>query len=780
MDKQRILHIVLTLLLSLSLCGGLVAASVFYIVSLNHSFRSEAYDSIREASNLGSDVLSQTIQKDMQMVASLSGLLSRFSGNEQAEEIQSFVWQFAEDSGFDEAVLAGTDGQAVAHDGTRFSVIGQESFEHCIRGKSGISDPFVSRIDAETIVMFYAPIYWNGAIAGMVDMSKPVRELQQVFSISFYHGAGYSYIINRQGERILTSGHPEADRSHTNLLSLLKEDNAGEEMRRVENDWNRGVSGTVCLRSGIQKKYIAYKPIEGTEDWLLVCVVPESAMISRFQTVLYGALFLCGILLMLFLIILILFRRGYKARMKLAYTDPVTGVQNWVGFQQALSRQFNGRAENHYVFVLLDLHRFREVNETIGYSEGNRLLRYIADEIGKATGRNELFSRIAGDKFAIMMKSRENGDVECRLTLLTQKITEFDITASLRQKMKIYYGLVPLDTIRMVELNWLPEMTKCAYAALRYAKQQEGWKRHRAGEEKKLLYAVYDETMMQREDLEQRLEREMAEALEDGQFEVCLQSKIHLRTGRTVGAEALIRWRHPELGAISPGIFIPLFERNHFIIQMDRYVYQTVCRTLRRWIDNGYKPLPVSVNVSRLHLYDDAFVDKLIALVETEQIPPEYLELEFTESLFADEIELFNSVLDRLRAYGFLLSMDDFGSGYSNLNLLKDIRVDVLKIDRECLRDIMVNPRGEKVLRGVMDMARSLGLQVVCEGIETQEQADKLQQIGCDIAQGYLFSRPTPVNEFEKAVFVSQSNDGHTYAGLKKERMEHQACQRMI
>ena len=773
MGKQRILHILLTLLLSLLLCGSLVTVSVFYIATLRKSLRNEAYDSVREAVRLGSDVLSRTIHKDMQIVNSLSGLLSRFSGNEQIDEILNFVSKYAGDNGFSEAVIADANGEAISKDGVRFSVKGQESFEHCMGGRNGISDPFTSKLNGKTIVAFYAPLYWNGEIVGTVDMSKPTDELQQAFSISFYQGAGYSYIIDRQGERILTYDHPEADRMNTNLLTLLHEDNAGEEMRRVEKEWDEGISGTACLRYGSQKKYIAYKPIEGTEDWLLVCVVPESALMSRFQTVLYGALLLCTILLVLFLIIMILYRRGYKAKMKMAYTDPVTGASNWGGFQQAILRQFNGSPESRFTFVLLDLHRFREVNETIGYSEANRLLRYIADEIDRATGRNELFSRIAGDKFAIMMESREEGDIECRLTLLTQKITEFDITASLHRKMKIYYGLVRLDTIQTLEQDWLREATKCAYAALRYAKQQDDWERNRARAEKKLLYAVYDDTMMQREDLEHRLEREMADALESGQFEVYLQPKVHLHTGQTVGAEALIRWRHPELGLISPGIFIPLFERNHFIIQMDRYVYRMVCRTLRRWIDTGYKPLPISVNVSRLHLYDDGFVDKLIALVEEEHISPEYLELEFTESLFADEMELFNSVLDRLSAHGFLLSMDDFGSGYSNLNLLKDIRVDVLKMDREFLRDIMVNPRGEKVLRGVMDIARRLSLQVVCEGIETQEQADKLKQIGCDIAQGFWFARPMPMNEFEKTAHMLQSDDYNSDVYVQEERVEH-------
>lgn len=772
MGKQRMLHILLTLLLSLLLCGSLLTASAFYIVTLRRSVRNEAYDSIREASRLGSDVLSRTIQKDMQIVNSLSGLLSRFSGDEHTDDVWNYVSQYAYDNGFSEAVIADTNGQAISHDGTRFSVKGQESFEHCMDGGHGVSDPFTSKVNGKDIVAFYAPLYWDGEIVGMVDMSKPADELQQVFSISFYQDAGYSYIIDRQGGRILTSDHVEADRSNTNLLTLLREDNVGEEIRRVENEWNQGISGTACLRSGTQIKYIAYKPIEGTEDWLLVCVVPESALMNRFQTVLYGALFLCAILLALFLIIMILLRRGYKAKMKMAYTDPVTGALNWGGFQQAVSRQFNGPPENHFIFVLLDLHRFREVNETVGYSEANRLLCYIADEIGKATGKNELFSRIAGDKFAIMMENREEGDIECRLTLLTQKIIEFDITASLHRKMKVYFGLVRLNTIQEGEQDWLREATKSAYTALRYVKQQEDWERHRARAEKKLLYAVYDDTMMQREDLEHRLEREMADALEGGQFEVYLQPKVHLHTGRTVGAEALIRWRHPELGIISPGVFIPLFERNHFIIQMDRYVYQTVCSTLRRWIDSGFQPLPISVNVSRLHLYDDGFVDKLVALVEAEQIPPEYLELEFTESLFADEMELFNSVLDRLSTYGFLLSMDDFGSGYSNLNLLKDIRVDILKIDRGFLHDIMVNPRGEKVLLGVMDIARRLCLQVVCEGIETQEQADKLKQIGCDIAQGFWFARPMAVDEFEKTAHLLQSDDCNSDASFLKERVE--------
>ena len=230
-----------------------------------------------------------------------------------------------------------------------------------------------------------------------------------------------------------------------------------------------------------------------------------------------------------------------------------------------------------------------------------------------------------------------------------------------------------------------------------------------------------------------------------------LQPKYDMRTHTIIGAEALSRWHHPKDGILPPSDFIPLFERNGFIIQMDEYIWETACKTIRRWLDEGKKPITISVNVSRVHLHDPELCSKLISLVRKYDLPPHSIELEITESAYVDNPDALYDIMDKLQEAGFLFSMDDFGSGYSSLNALKDIPVDVVKIDLNFLqkarRGLQV---GRDILKGVIQMIQGIQLPVIAEGVENKEQADFLLNAGCVHAQGYYYAKPMSVSDFEQ------------------------------
>ena len=239
----------------------------------------------------------------------------------------------------------------------------------------------------------------------------------------------------------------------------------------------------------------------------------------------------------------------------------------------------------------------------------------------------------------------------------------------------------------------------------------------------------------------------MEEALEKRQFQMYLQPKYSISTEEMVGAEALVRWVHPERGIISPMEFIPLFEKNGFVIKMDQYIWEEACRVIREWIDKGIKPVPISVNVSRKHLKDQSFIDILNALIVKYQIPKQYLEIEITETIEEGEI---NKSVALLKENGYTLLMDDFGSGYSSLNMLKDTKFDVIKIDRGFLQDFIGSDRGQKIVEHTIKMTKSIGLDMVAEGVETKEQAVFLQNCGCDTAQGFYYAKPMTLEDFNK------------------------------
>ena len=242
----------------------------------------------------------------------------------------------------------------------------------------------------------------------------------------------------------------------------------------------------------------------------------------------------------------------------------------------------------------------------------------------------------------------------------------------------------------------------------------------------------------------------MNSALKNREFEVYFQPKHSLDDDRIIGAEALVRWNSPDKGMISPGAFIPIFEENGFIMKLDQYVWEETCRFIHEQMEAGVNIKPVSVNISRINIYNPELVDIFSHLITKYNIPSEMLELEFTESAYVDNPQLMLQIMEQLHALGFKIEMDDFGAGYSSLNMLKDVPVDVLKIDLNFLSKTSHPDKAFTIMSSVIRMAKWLGINSIVEGVETEEQVEALAQMGCQHFQGYYFCRPMPVDQFEK------------------------------
>ena len=255
--------------------------------------------------------------------------------------------------------------------------------------------------------------------------------------------------------------------------------------------------------------------------------------------------------------------------------------------------------------------------------------------------------------------------------------------------------------------------------------------------------------MYEKLEIESELEVDMVASLRNGEFIAYYQPKYDLKTGKIVGAEALVRWNHKDRGLISPGVFVPLFERNGFINYVDFAVYEQAMRMIKKRILNNEPIVPVSMNVSRRHIADKDFADKLDELVKKYKIPKEYIDMEITESIFSDDNKSAKDLVNDLRSRGYAVSMDDFGSGYSSLNLLRIMPIDTLKIDRAFIEDIETSKRSVNIVEEIIAMAKRIDMKTVCEGIETEGQRDILLSAGCDTAQGFYYSRPIPEDAFE-------------------------------
>ena len=423
-----------------------------------------------------------------------------------------------------------------------------------------------------------------------------------------------------------------------------------------------------------------------------------------------------------------------KSRMIIAERDSVTKLYTKIKFYQSTRQMLLEQQGESFAFLRIDIDRFKMINNFYGVQEGDKVLIAIAQELRRISGTFEHFryGRLDNDVFACCVPYKEE-NIELLVKALQIKLKQLNKDYNI----KISCGVYVIDDYNMD----ISEMYDRAFMAAKNCKGQfiEN-------------IAYYDDSMIENMRQEQFIINDVNKALEEEQFVVFLQPKINLQTDKPYGAEALVRWKHPEKGMIAPADFIPIYERNGIIGKLDQYMWRQVCKLLRRWIDEGLEPDPISVNVSRVNLYNPHLVEILKNLITEYQIPASLLNLELTESAFMEDQDLIMSTMSKLHKLGFKIMMDDFGSGFSSLNILKDMELDYLKIDMKFLDSQGFNGRGEKVLTSVIRMAKWLQLPAIVEGVETLEQVDFLKCIGCEYAQGFYFAKPMPVFEYEKYV----------------------------
>lgn len=422
-----------------------------------------------------------------------------------------------------------------------------------------------------------------------------------------------------------------------------------------------------------------------------------------------------------------------KSKVRFLEYDFLTGIYGQQKFYQATRELLDQRAGANFAFIHFDIDRFRIINTLYGSKEGDRLIHFVAGAICKvmtAYGRGT-YGRLGGDVFGMCVHYEDGAAI--------YHILE-GIRAEIRKHSVHYY----LETCAGIYLVDDPDMEVAAMhdnAEIAAAQCKGQYMVHDV---------LYTEEIGQKVLREQHIIDEMDAALAEQQFIVYFQPKYQLKKMAPYGAEALVRWKKPSGEIVLPNEFIPIFERNGFITKLDYYVWEKVCQFIDSELSQGRNPAPISVNVSRVNLYNPDFMDSLIDLIHRYHIPPHYLNLELTESVFSEDAELIQRAVNYLHDAGFTILMDDFGSGYSSLNILKDVDLDVLKIDMKFFSKGNTAEKGAKIIEAVIRMAESLDMMVIAEGVEEKHQVDFLNDLGCDYIQGYYFGRPMSQDQYEK------------------------------
>ncbi|MFI3231366.1 MAG: bifunctional diguanylate cyclase/phosphodiesterase [bacterium] len=432
------------------------------------------------------------------------------------------------------------------------------------------------------------------------------------------------------------------------------------------------------------------------------------------------------------------------------YKDSIEYISQ-VNSQDSLTKSllFNGFEEyyteyvqrNQYKYALcsIDIDKFKYVNSVFGYEVGDEVLKRVATVVRDFIDKEENFCRMNEDKFSIFLKYENEVQLHLKVRELAEKFENMRDCHFSEAKITIIGGVTIVN--KQMTLNSLLDQATIA--------RKSGKGSH------KNKFSFYNPTMDVNIRKEIQIEERVPHAMANGEFQPFLQPKFDLETKKICGAEALVRWITPT-GMIYPDEFIPLFERNGFIVTLDFIIYEKVMIYIRECLDKNLPVYPISVNVSRNHIKDKHFMDKFMHLIRKYNIPCEFLELEVTESVFVEDKVQLKHFIDSIKSESLKVSIDDFGTAYSSLQILTDINVDILKIDKGFLDNINTNTTEEHVvtkdeilIKNIINLAKELEFKVICEGVETNEQIELLKNIGCELGQGYVFAKPMPLSEYE-------------------------------
>lgn len=424
-------------------------------------------------------------------------------------------------------------------------------------------------------------------------------------------------------------------------------------------------------------------------------------------------------------------RRHEAMLSALAYQDERTGLWNLNGFERQARELLEKEQLCRYAVISLDMDSFTLVTEQYNRAVGYSLVAEIASALREVCGPGTVAGRVKSDHFLVLHPWNTRDDLEHFIDRLNRRNVRYE-EGELVIPARFNFGVSLLEDGD----REITAAIDCADIALHEVHSSSS----------RLVY--FNPELEHRLQLQRRMEDTMRDALAAGEFEVYYQPQVNIFSGALIGAEALVRWNSPKLGFLSPGDFIHLFEHNAFIHDLDLFVLEKVCQTVYGWLKRGLTPVPISVNQSRLHFEDQHYLERLKAILCRQQAPSELIKLEITESCNLGTLSVADTLAD-IRSMGLHILVDDFGSEYSSLPWIGSIPVDMLKLDRSFLLESNHADVSRTILRKVVETARELSISVICEGVETFDQAQFLLSIGCDLAQGYYYAKPMPLLDFE-------------------------------
>ena len=728
--------IVLALVFIICLFSLVRCRNLIYIAVEN-----QVYGSLKDVALQNEVMIERELNTTSNFLANIASLPQYTEADLNSEEtIKSLVNSLkitANAYGYKRMGIITPDGTAYCTDNRVSDLSHEDSYRYGIKGFPNISESITDTVgSAEAINVFSVPLFnrTDGTVKGVLFATHRTERLKQLLNVNSFDGKGYSYVTTGDGN-VITDSKQSPIYGAENVFDALTEVSPlnHETIAQVRASMDQGLSGSFSVTNdGI--RYVHYVPLKVDalhQSWYLYTIVPASALDQKYEIILYHMDRMLAIVFLSMAVLLFYYIWNYHKSaqhlFQIAYTDPLTKGDNYSSFLYKIKHK---SGIDGYM-VSLDLNEFKLINSICGARAGDRVLKSIWNIISSDLGENELAAHVRGDRYIMFLTSASREEIIERVKTINNQIIALPEQLNTIQ-IQPYFGIYKTSNLGDPEEG--------------YTRTIQAQRLVKGNTSKN--YAFYDEVDVSKLSDEKQLADSFEKAIENHEFEIWYQPKYYSADRSIAGAEAIVRWRKPDGHLIPPFRFIPLFEQNGMIITLDEYVFRAVCKQQKEWESAGHALFPVSINISRASLYYENIVQRYQEILAEYNIDAKYVPLEVTESATIDNSQVLE-IMKLFHDAGFPLYLDDFGAGYSSLATLNLMIFDTLKLDKS-LVDFIGNDNGEKLLSYTIQLAKSLGMKITAEGVELEEQVAFLQNLNCDEIQGYFFSKPLPLTDFEK------------------------------
>lgn len=714
----------------------LILVAFFYIYSIQDLLFREVELNLEEISTQFSQKVEQQMHSNMDIVEFISHegrYLNKIKEKQNVEKLEGWCKR----TSFSEFGYIDSNGNGFNSEDEIFKVSENKFLRPVLENSNYVSN-VISNYNGKyrNVLIFSSSVGEKSNIQGAVYGILEMGSFPDIAHAKFFKGNGYGYIIDRRGNVVI---HPEKDYVGKNVFSQSSKYNSSVQMQMMKLKVASNESESfVYTNKDKEKKYVFFSPIymNGQRtDLVSVIVTPWEYVFERSSKVIIQSIglisFMCVIYILVMMYILHQKRINEKKLLIAAYQDELCKIYNRKGFN-ANAKEFMKKSKHKLCAIDIDIDNFKMVNGVFGYGFGDEVLKYMASIISETFSTKGIIGRIDADRFCIIASYKNPNKIFRAIENIAYKLNQNFYN---KKDMSISAGIYFMEDI-VEEPEAIFDKTRLAGNSIKSIP--------------KLYYAVYSEEMALEVNQENWLVEEIKKAIEFEDFTVYYQPKFDIVSEKISGSEALIRWPHPEKGYITPGIFIPVAEKTYLIIEIGRFVFQRVCEDIAQWKKEGLTVLQVSVNMSRVELYQPDIIEFIEFTMNKYSISPNDIQIEVTETVAMDEYQHVREVLNKINEMGISIAIDDFGSGYSSLGCLQVFNIDVVKLDRSFLLNIDNDDKGINIMRGMIEISTELGLDTVCEGIETRDQLEMLKKMKCKYGQGYLFSKPIPKHEYQK------------------------------